>query len=170
MRRNPLAHSHPRKACRTAYGRRSAGLSLIEMTIVLFTLGVISAVGALRYAETLQDHRAQRAAQRIAADIESARHTARSRNQAITISFDVPNHSYSITGLTNPDRQSAPFSVVINDEVLSARLISASFGGDAALQFSGFGMPDSGGVLTLQAGSTVKTVTVVAGTGAVTVP
>jgi type II secretory pathway pseudopilin PulG len=145
-------------------------MSLVEMTIVLFMLGVLSAVSTLKYAQAVERHRAQNAAQRIAADIESARHAARSRNQSITITFDVPNHAYSIASLTNPDRQSVPFSVSLSDEVLNARLVSADFGGDPVLQFSGFGLPDSGGVLTLRSGSTTKTVTVIGGTGAVTIP
>lgn len=146
------------------------GVSLLEVTLVVLILGIITAAGTLRFAAALETHRVQRAAARIAADIEAARHAARSRNQNITITFDVPNHAYSITGMTNPDRQSAVFSVAINDDILNSRLVSANFGGDAVLQFTGFGMPDSGGVLTLKSGATVKTVTVTAGTGGVSVP
>jgi Tfp pilus assembly protein FimT len=145
-------------------------MSLMEMTFAVLILGIVATTGGIRYANSLEVYRAQRTAERIASDIEAARHAARSRNQNISVSFDIIRDRYTLSGLVNPDRRSGAFTVALKDIVLKARLVSANFGGDAVLQFNSFGMPDSGGVLTLQAGGAVKTVTVVAGTGAVTIP
>jgi Tfp pilus assembly protein FimT len=146
------------------------GMTLLELTIVIFVLSVMTAIGAIRYVSALETFRVQRSAERIAADIDAARQAARSRNQAITIAFNIGTQSYSISGLVNPDQRSAGFTAVPNDNVLATQILSANFGGDANLQFNNFGFPDSGGLVTLRSGAAQQTVTIAAGTGAVSIP
>jgi hypothetical protein len=127
-------------------------------------------VGGIRYSSALAWHRAQGAVQRIAADLELARHTARSRSQNVTVTFDLANHSYTITGVSNPNAPALPYQVSLNDSTYPAMLTTAGFNGDPILIFNAFGIPDSGGSIALQSGGVSKTVTVVAITGAVIIP
>lgn len=147
-----------------------AGLSLVELIVVMLILSILAAAGSSRYADALARHRVQRSAERIAADIETARHVSRSRSQAVRLTFDTLNHRYTLTGIESPDHPRGTFTVSLLDTALSSRLSAASFGGDGVLEFNESGMPDSGGSLTLISGDRSQTVTVVADTGAVTVP
>ena len=141
------------------------------MTIGVLVMGIIAAAGGLRYSAALQTAGVAQAARRLATDIETARHAARSRRQAVTISFNTTNHTYQLVGLVDPDRPSATSTTVkLNAYSPSITLSSASFGGDASLQFNAFGVPDSGGTAQIAWGTTSQTVTVAAGTGSVSVP
>jgi type II secretory pathway pseudopilin PulG len=141
------------------------------MTIGVLIVSILAAAGGLRYSAALQTAGVGQAARRLAADIETARHVARSRRQAVTISFNTTNHTYQLVGLVDPDRPSATSTTVkLNAYSPSITLSSASFGGDASLQFNAFGVPDSGGTAQIAWGTTSQTVTVAAGTGSVSVP
>lgn len=146
------------------------GYSLLELVVVISIMAVIACVGSLRYVSAMGVHRAQRTAQSIAADLEAARHAARSRSTSVTIVFDTSTHTYTITGLPNPSSPGSAYTVSLNNGNLQSTLTAASFGGDATLIFNAYGMPDSGGSLTVSSGGTAQTVTVVAGTGKATVP
>jgi prepilin-type N-terminal cleavage/methylation domain-containing protein len=168
--RKPRRRIAPRRAprCGAATFVRGTGFSLLELVITVLIVGILTAVATTRYADALATHRAERAAQRIAADIDAARHTARSRSQAITLAFTATG--YTITGISSPDHPSGTFTVDLNDGILKSTLSSINLGGDANLVFNSFGMPDSGGSLQVSSGAMSKVVTVAAGTGAVTVP
>ncbi len=146
------------------------GISLVELVIVILLLGIVGSVATLRYADGLHRYRAERTAQLIAGQLETARTAARSRSQNVTLTFDATNDRYTVVGLPNPDRKSATYVVPLNQGPAPVDLSSASFGGDGIIVYSGFGMPDSGGSLTVRSGNRQQTVTVVAGTGAVTIP
>jgi len=141
------------------------------MTIGVLVVGIIAAAGGLRYSAALQLTGVGQATRRLAADIETARHAARSRRQPVSISFNTTNHSYQLVGLADPDRPSATSTTVkLNAYSPSITLTSASFGGDASLSFNEFGVPDSGGTAQIAWGTYSQTVTVAAGTGSVSVP
>ena len=67
------------------------------------------------------------------------------------------------------DRPSLTYTVKLAETPYSARITSASFGGDSDLVFNGFGIPDSGGTVVIRVGSYTKTITTEANTGKVTI-
>jgi prepilin-type N-terminal cleavage/methylation domain-containing protein len=155
--------SRPRRAAVRAY-------SLLELIVVISLLAIVAAVGSVRYAEALSQHRARRSAEQVAADIQSARHAARGGLAGVSVSFDTVNERYTLAGVPHPHHKSGAYVVELSTGPLAAQLGTANFGGDGVLSFNTFGIPDSGGSVTIQCGSTAQTVTVVAGTGAVTIP
>jgi Tfp pilus assembly protein FimT len=145
--------------------RRAA--SLIDLMVMLLLIGIIASVATMKYFEALSYHSAQLTAERIAADLETARHTARSRSQTVTIAFDTTNSRYTVTGIANPDHPAAAYTVDLAIGNMKARLTTAAFGGDKTIIFNAFGMPDSGGSVTVASGKVSRTVNVTAHSGAV---
>src|SRR5688572_17342740 len=90
-----------------------SGMSLIELVVVMLILGILAAAGTSRYADSLAFHRVQRTAQRIAADIDTARHLARSQSQQVTMQFSATG--YTVTGVANPNRPQQPWVVTLDD-------------------------------------------------------
>src|SRR5687768_15556122 len=82
------------------------GMSLIELVVVMFILGILADAGTSRHADSLAHHRVARTAQRIAADIDTARNLARSQNQQVSIQFTATG--YNVTGVANPNRPQQP--------------------------------------------------------------
>jgi hypothetical protein len=141
------------------------------MTIGVLVVGIVAAAGGIRYASALQTTGVSQACRRLAADIETARHMARSRRAVVTIAFDTVNQSYQINGLVDPDRPASTSTVVrLAAYSPSIALTSATFGGDAVLSFNEFGIPDSGGTARITWGGASQTVTVAPGTGSPTIP
>jgi type II secretory pathway pseudopilin PulG len=151
--------------------RARRGISLVEMVISVLVVGIVAAAGGVRYASALQTNGVNQACRRLAADIETARHAARSRRTTVTITFDTTNHTYQINGLVDPDRP-ASASTLVRLAAYSPSIVlsSAAFGGDATLSFNGFGVPDSGGTAQISWGGATQTVTVAAGTGSASIP
>lgn len=158
-----------RRTRRSRSARR--GLTLVEIVIGVLIMGIVAAAGGIRYTTALQTTAVGQACRRLAADIETARHAARSRRQSVTLSFNTSAHTYQLVGLVDPDRPSLTSTTVrLADYSPSLVLSSAAFGGDASLSFNEFGVPDSGGTARIAWGTTSQTVTVAAGTGSVSVP
>jgi type II secretory pathway pseudopilin PulG len=153
-----------------AFRTRRRGLGLIDLVVVIAVMGIIAAAGGLRYAAAAQRYAVQQATQRIAADLEFARNVARIRRQSVTITFVPANHRYTSTAINDPDHPASGLNVNLRSYSSSVSLASAAFGGDAAIQFNAYGVPDSGGTATVSCGSYSQTVTVAAGTGGVSVP
>lgn len=150
------------------------GFSLVELLIAVATLAIVSAVVAPRYASSMANYRAGAAGRRVAGDIALAQASARAGSASRRVSFDPDNGRYTIEGVTAADAlpgtpRGVNTVVRLAGEPYRAKLISADFGGRAAITFDGFGKPDSGGTVVLVAGGRSVTVKVAAETGATSV-
>ncbi|KPK80119.1 MAG: hypothetical protein AMJ81_12440 [Phycisphaerae bacterium SM23_33] len=128
-------------------------------------LAVIAAIAVPRYASSLALCRADRAARRIVADLGFARDRARVASETVTVQFDVPADQLSIPGLGSLDNPSADYLVKFGEAPYQADLVSADFGGDPIVSFDGYGVPDGGGTIVIQAGTVQRTVVLNAETG-----
>ncbi len=135
------------------------GFSLLELVIVMALLAIIGGIAMPRYTASLAHHRAEAAARRIAADLAYLRQQARFTSSSKTIAFDLATHQYSGSITT----------VMLGNEPYEAVILSVDFGGDAEIVFDGYGNPDSGGMVLIQAGHRQKTITVDGDSGRVTV-
>ena len=149
---------------------RIAGVTLVEMVIVLMVLGIMTAAAAPKFFDSLARYRAEAAANRIAHDLRLARRHAEATSASQSVIFNSPaTHQYQTPGMDDPQRGGQTYTVNLAGEPFLAIIVSASFDGDATIVFDGYGVPDSGGSVTVQVGSHQKTVTVDADSGKVDV-
>lgn len=163
--RLPAQSSHSREIWTLSrLGQRSSlpfhrGFTLLELVIVMTLLAIIGGIAMPRYTASLAHHRAEAAARRIAADLAYLRQQARFTSSSKTIAFDLATHQYSGSITT----------VSLGDDPYKAVILSVDFGGDAEIVFDGYGIPDSGGTVLIQAGHRQKTITLDGDSGRVTV-
>ena len=146
-------------------GAGHRGFTLIDLVMVLSVITVVAAIAAPRYANALVRYRADAAARRITADIRLAQQTAKTTSSSRTITFDTTNHAYSIPNVRALDGQSMTYVVMLQEPPYLARLASVDMGGDVQLTFDGYGVPDSGGLITVQVGDATRTVVINPDTG-----
>jgi len=142
-----------------------AGFSLLELVLVVAVLAIVAAIAAPRYANTLANQRLEAAARRIVADLALAQRQAKFSGTSQTVSFDASKSSYRLAGVQKLDRSAGDYTVALAGEPYQVSIVSASFGADAEIIYDGYGVPDSGGTVTIQAGGYQMVITVDADTG-----
>ena len=132
-----------------------SGVTLIDIVVVLLIMGIMAAVAAPRFSDSLAAYRAKSAAYRVAADLQLARRQAKSLSQNQTVAFDTAARRYSLSNLPHPDHPSQPYVVTLPEGVT---LVSADFGGDTVITFNGYGLPDSTGTVVVRSGTNQKSI------------
>ncbi len=156
----------PVRSTIVARGRRAA-LTVVELVIVVLIIGILAAAAVPSFQRSLSYHRAEAAAQRIQADLMLARKLAMTSGSKQTVSFAVSSDRYALPGLADVDHPSRPYEVRLADSPYTVLLVSAQFGeaNDADVEFNGFGVPDSGGKIAIQAGDQQRTIVLDGETG-----
>lgn len=152
---------------------RPRGFTLVELVIVVLILGIVAAVAAPRYRDSLAHFRAEAAARRIAADLQYARHLAKQAGSQQSVEFTLASHEYTLPGVSDPDHPLQDYSVVLAKTQYPASLVSVDFDGNTSVTFDMYGHPFSGtpltplsaGSLSVQAGSEQRTIVVDPATG-----
>lgn len=132
--------------------------------MVIVMIGVAVAIAAPRYANTVSRYRAEMTAGRIAADLALAQDRARVTGTQRTVTFTAGSEQYQISNMEGLNGGST-YVVDVSDSPFTADIVSADFSGSDEVTFDGYGVPDSGGSVLVQAGDTEKTVTVNADSG-----
>ena len=145
---------------------RRAGFTLLDLIMAMAVIAIVAAIATPRYANALTRYRAEAAARRVVADLALARQTAKSTSSSRTVEFDAADDSYVIPNVRELDTAGTLYRVQLQDPPYQAQIVFVDFGGDAKLTFDGFGMPDSGGFVIVQAGDYQYTVVVDPETGA----
>jgi prepilin-type N-terminal cleavage/methylation domain-containing protein len=132
-------------ACGGWFGRVARGYTLVELLIVVAVLGIAGAM-VIPQMNSTDVLRIQAAVRTIVADINFAQSDALARQQARAVVFDVPNNSYALLevpgSVLNPTTDTI-YEVNFNNRVKfhNARIVSASFDGNANLLFDEMGGP-----------------------------
>jgi Tfp pilus assembly protein FimT len=131
-------------------------------------MGIMAAVAAPAFYETLLYHRVESAARRIKADLDLARHTARltSATQSITFSGSSYTLSAAVQGLDDANER---YVVDLAGAPYEIGSVTAKFGSTQAVSFDGYGTPSSGGTVVVKCQGHQCTVTLNAVTGDVTI-
>ncbi len=142
-------------------GPARQAFTLIELAMVVFIMGIIASIAVPRYANFVAQQRVEAAARRIVTDLAFAQRQAKFTSTTVSVDFAVGDDStYELVGIQDPDHPGDNYVVSLLQEPYLARIISAPFGADSEIVFDGFGIPDTGGSVTVQVGSYQRTVQV----------
>jgi prepilin-type N-terminal cleavage/methylation domain-containing protein len=151
------------------------GFTVVEILIVLviITIAALTAVPMMSSASSVQ---IRAAANMIAADLEYAKSMAISRGQNYSVRFDQNTESYQVEDQDNsviPHPVKKGFDYIVdfgNDSRLNrVDITGANFSGNPDVEFDSLGSPDSGGTVSLQAGTATMTITVEPITGYISI-
>jgi prepilin-type N-terminal cleavage/methylation domain-containing protein len=152
------------------------GVTLVEITVSVMILGILAAVAAPIYSNSLQAYRADNAAKRIVQDILQTQRIARQANSSRSIAFNAAEPSYTLSGINSLDRSSAPYKVMLSQapyQVTISSLVTVAQPttqlANVSVTFDRFGMPDQGIKVTVRSGAVQKQVNVAAPSGRVSV-
>ncbi len=134
------------------------GFSLLELVLVLGILTALAAIGIPRYGASAARYRADMVAQRLIADLRLARGHAKASSASQSVEFDVDLNQYTLPGLAPLDPHQADYTVLPSQPPYRAVMTEAIFGDDDVVIFDGWGVPDSGGRVTLQCAAEQRTV------------
>ena len=137
---------------------KTRAFSLVEMILILVIIALMAAIAAPRYSQFIANQQIEGAARRVSADLALAQHDAKQSSSSRTVTFDLITSSYQLYGVKDPNRVGRDYQVKLSEEPYRARIVSASFGGNAQLVFDGFGSPDTGGSVVIGVGNLRKTI------------
>lgn len=141
----------------SAANSRRSGFTLVELTIVVLTIGILFAAAAPRFQRSLAYYRMEAAARRVANDIRYAQQCARKSCQVQSVAFSVANDNYTMPSAIDLNRRGAGFTVNLSPDYL-VDILSADFGGSPTFQFDIFGRPSQAGSVVLQTGGAQRTI------------
>jgi prepilin-type N-terminal cleavage/methylation domain-containing protein len=144
--------------------------SLIEVLVVLAIIGFLAGIAVPRVSNSIDSHGVDRAARRVAADLEFARQHAMSTSSTQTVRFlkgDDPG--YWLVGLSHPDHSQLEYIVSFASDCHGAELDSVDFSGDLQFTFDMYGVPNTGGSVIIHVGRHYRTISVEAEIGRVSV-
>lgn len=181
--RRPDARPVPRLRGRRGRGvgpavRAGRGFSLLELVVVMAIVAVVAAAAAPRFAAAAARARVEGAAQRLAADLRTARAAARASSEPVVVRFDASTASYQLAPGRGEASEAARAAlaavkagalVSLAGEPYGAVMPRVGFEGQTRLVFDGFGVAGADGAVLLRVGRQGREVRVDAGSGAITV-
>lgn len=148
---------------------RRDGFSLMELALVMAIMAIFAAIAAPRYGRAGGRYRLDLAARRVAADLRLAQSSAKTASASRTVVFTAETHQYQLSGIPSPDGATGSYTVSLSAEPYRVNLAGINFNDTAQVIFSGWGLPNHGGAITLAVGSQQKTISVDGETGQVSI-
>jgi prepilin-type N-terminal cleavage/methylation domain-containing protein len=109
-------------------GSRRA-VTLLELTIVLLVLGLVSAIAAPRFGQSMRGMHSRAIAMQIAAHLSHARRTAINQGRSTTLTFAQTGAGYASTDVEFPGRVGANLQVDLHDTYDQSVGVQADFDG-----------------------------------------
>lgn len=163
-----ILHATTRPARRARATGRAVSLprrayTLLELLIVLSIAGVMAAIAVPRFSRAGARYRIDAACARIVADLDNARTHARSSSAKAALAFATSADGY--TWQLSSSVLNAGDRVDLSRPPYGVTVLNPSFGSDRTVIFDAWGRPDSGGTVTIAAGSSARDITLDANTG-----
>ncbi|MCC7423473.1 MAG: GspH/FimT family pseudopilin [Planctomycetaceae bacterium] len=149
--------------------RRRPGLTLVDLTISLFIIAIIAAVGTPRLIDSLDANRTRTAARRVAADLEFARQRAITTSSEQVVRFTTATSSYVLVGMSDPNRPARTYTVTLPDSPFSCTFTTTGLNSSGEIRFGIHGLPDRAASIIISSGSGQRTVAVELSTGKVSI-
>ena len=146
-----------------------SAFSLLEVVLVVAIISILVAIAVPKFAGQATRHRCELAANKVALDLKLLKTSAEASGSALKMSFDTKTHQVTSDDLTAIDPHHSKFVTDLSERPYLAKIQKVDFGGDAEVVFTGWGLPDTGGQIVLQVGTELKTVTLDASSGAVSI-
>ena len=157
---------------------KSGGFTVVELLIVVVIIA-IAALLAVPMITSAAGIQVRSAANMVAADLEYAKSMAISRGQDFSVVFDATAESYQIfedqsgtlVPIEHPVKKGFDYVISFqNDSRLDkVDIADVDFNSTGRVTFDCLGSPDSGGIITLQAGETIMRISVEPVTGFISI-
>lgn len=148
---------------------RRRGFTLAELTIVVLIIGILSAASVPKLLNSVDFFHVEAAAKRIKQDLELARRRARSNSAAQAIAFDSSTSTYTLPNVQDLNHATSDYTVDLTRAPYASILYDVDFNNTETVTFDGYGVPDNGGTIEVEAGLYAQVITVEATTGKVTI-
>jgi len=150
---------------------RSAGFSLVELTMVVAIVAIVSAIAVPRLSNATVRYQLDAAARRLTGDIEYAQQEAIASSSSRTLTFNFLGMSYTITKRDSSGNASVVSVISLNDGPYRASSLTASIAGNTStpIIFDGFGKPNGAGTIQLKLGAETRIITMDGITGRLSV-
>ncbi len=163
-----------------AAGRRPAaiGMTILELVLVVGIIAVLSAIAIPRFANAIQGNTLDRAADRVAAAIRTARAGALRSRQSHKVVIDTTANTCTLwkicapaadQAVPDPDHPGQAYVLNAGDAPYRGVRIASTDFADNTVTFDRFGSPAAGGTITISLGTRSRTIRVMAGSGRVKV-
>ena len=139
--------------------KRHRAFSLFEIITVAIVLAAIATMAVPRYSDFLVNQRLEAAARRLVVDMALAQREARFTGTDKTVTFNTATDRYTLVGIPDLDHPQKDYEAILIGEPYRTNILTADFGGEDKVVFNGFGIPSSGGSVTIKVGRMVKTIT-----------
>lgn len=141
--------------------------TLVELAVVVAILAILSAIAVPRFAAASARRSLDASAQRILADLRHARQHALATSGAVGVVFDDAADAYVVEA-PSPLGNAATYRVELLEPPLACQITSVTLASGRA-SFSGHGLAEASGTVTIASGRFTRTITIDAGRAAPTV-
>ena len=143
-----------RTGCAVKTGR--GGLTLIDVTLAVMIIGILSAVAVPRFTDFYMRQRLSSATARFQADVNFARRQAMATTANIVLDLQPTTNTYSFSDLPDPAHPNLNYTVRLAEAPYRAEIVGTNLSSNSTT-INGAGVVSQPGTVTFRCGSSVST-------------
>ena len=130
--------------------RHRSAFTILELTLVVMILGILTASAVPRYFDAIASYRAEAAVKRVIADLKLAQRYAKQTSTPHSVAFSTSLNGYTFLAMADIDRRGTNYSLDFDREGYGVKMVGADFNSTQTVTFDIYGIPDSFGTINLQ--------------------